>query len=54
MHVDSPAFWALNNWLDHVEKTLNPYKKYENGRKEKGKEGGEMKVFCVPMLMVLI
>lgn len=26
MHVDSPAFWALNNWLDHVEKTLNPYK----------------------------
>ena len=28
MHVDSPAFWALNNWLDHVEKTLNPYKKY--------------------------
>jgi hypothetical protein len=28
MHVDAPAFWALNNWLDHVEKTLNPYKKY--------------------------
>lgn len=26
MHVDSPAFWALNHWLDHVEKTLNPYK----------------------------
>lgn len=26
MHVDSPAFWALSGWLDHVEKTLNPYK----------------------------
>jgi hypothetical protein len=28
MHVDSPAFWALSDWLDYIEKTLNPYKKF--------------------------
>jgi len=26
MHTDSPAFRVLIQWLDHVEKTLNPYK----------------------------